>query len=196
MPSCWDNPGWIWLFQIALLTLVHPHIYFSPYFSQIFSAQENETGFKEWGHWRCTKLPWDEWLGIRVFYHGSRLRPMCRAVCKGAKRFQTDQHRSWNRLLIPSLRRFSWHQTNLFAQDEQITSSHRHLKEKYSKETPALRLTGTSWKQITANDWEVIFCPAKDMALKHLVLSKLWVLQPLLSKKVPLPQPTAYLKGV
>lgn len=113
-------------------------------FSQTFSAQENETGLKEWGHWRCTKLPWDEWLGIRIFHHDSRLGPVCRAVCKGAKRFQPDLHRSWKRLLIPSLRSFSWDQTHLFAQEEQIASSHRHLKEKYSKETPALRLTGTS----------------------------------------------------
>lgn len=50
VPSCWDSPGWIWLFQIPLLTIFQPHIYFSLYFSQIFSAQENETRLEEWGH--------------------------------------------------------------------------------------------------------------------------------------------------
>lgn len=133
-------------------TLFHPHLYFCLYCSQIYSAQENETRLEEWGHWRCTKLPWDKWLGIRVFHHGSRLGPMCRAVCKGAKRFQPDLHRSWHRLPIPSLRGFSWDQTKLFAQEEQIASSHRHLKEKYSEETPALRLTGTSWEKISVNN--------------------------------------------
>lgn len=48
---------------------------------------------------------------------------------------QAAHHKSEKLLLRPN---------DLFAQEEQIASSHRHLKEKYSKETPALRLTGTS----------------------------------------------------
>jgi len=62
---------------------------------------------KHWGHRRCIRLPWDEHLEIRVIHWSSVLGPVWRGVCKGVERFQTDVHRYWNRLPVPSVKDFT-----------------------------------------------------------------------------------------
>lgn len=82
-----------------------------------------------------------------------------------------------------------------FCPRRQIASSHEYHKGKYPKKTQAVRLTGTSLEKISANNWELIFCPAEDMSLKHSILPKSRVFQHLLSKESLLVLAYSLLKG-